>query len=150
MKTYRLEREQWIDRPIEPVFEFFSQAENLGLITPPWMHFRMRTPGPIEMQEGTRIEYTIRLAGVPLAWRTRIGEWEPGKGFVDVQERGPYASWSHRHEFRPQAGGVWMLDRVDYRLPLGPLGRLAHVLFVRATLSAIFDYRYQRVREIHA
>ena len=132
----------------EEVFDFFSRAENLGRITPPWMHFQIQTPTPIDMRAGARIDYRIRLAGVPLAWRTRIEEWTPGAGFVDVQESGPYRHWEHWHEFRRVGDGVLMTDRVEYGLPFGWLGRAAHALAVRATLASIFDYRYHRVREI--
>jgi ligand-binding SRPBCC domain-containing protein len=148
MQLYRLERQQWIDRPLDRVFDFFSRAENLDRITPAWMHFEIRTEVPIEIFTAARIEYRIRLAGVPMSWRTRIEEWEPGMRFVDVQERGPYQHWEHLHSFTPKAGGVLMTDRVDYALPLGLLGRAAHALLLRATLAAIFDHRYQRIREI--
>lgn len=148
METYLLEREQWIPRPLPEVFEFFARAENLGRITPPWMHFRIRTPLPIEMRVGTRIEYTIRLAGLPLHWRTRITTWEPMRRFEDVQERGPYALWEHEHRFAVREGGVLMADRVRYALPLGVLGRGVHALAVRAVLAAIFDHRFQRIRAL--
>ena len=71
MRTYVLEREQWIPRPLPEVFGFFAQAENLGRITPPWLHFRIHSPTPIAMETGTLIDYTIRLAGVPMRCRTR-------------------------------------------------------------------------------
>ena len=148
MRVHRLEREQWIARPLEEVFDFFSRAENLGRITPDWLHFRIRTPLPLEMRAGTRIDYTIRLAGVAMRWRTRITEWKPGRRFVDRQEHGPYALWEHTHRFVPQPGGVWMADEVRYALPLGLAGRLAHALAVRAALAAIFDHRFRRVREL--
>lgn len=148
MKTHVLEREQWIPRELSTVFDFFANAENLGRITPDWMHFRILSPLPIEMRKGTRIDYTIRLAGVPMRWRTRIETWEPGRCFSDVAERGPYALWEHTHSFTGHEGGVLMVDRVRYALPLGPLGRVAHALAVRAMLSAIFDYRFQRIREL--
>ncbi len=149
MTVHRLERQQWIERPIAPVFEFFSRAENLGRITPPWMHFRLHTPTPIEMRTGTRIDYTIRLAGLPLAWRTRIAAWEPGVRFVDLQERGPYRLWEHTHEFTARAGGVLMTDRVRYALPLGRLGDAVHAVAIRTLLNAIFDYRFDRIRALH-
>ncbi len=148
MRFYRLEREQWIDRPLGLVFRFFSDAENLGRITPPWMDFQLRTPTPIEMKSGTVIDYRIRLAGFPVRWRTRIDRWDARIGFVDVQESGPYRHWEHFHEFEGIGGGVLVKDRVVYGLPLGPLGRAAHAVAVRATLAAIFDYRFTRVREI--
>lgn len=150
MRTHRLERQQWIDRPPGVVFDFFSRAENLGRITPSWMHWKLWTPTPVEMRTGARIEYRIRLAGIPMRWRTRIDDWEPGVRFVDVQESGPYRLWRHTHEFTPQAGGVLMSDRVEYAMPFGWLGEQVHSLAVRATLSAIFDHRFGRIQEIHA
>lgn len=148
MKTHRLERDQWVPRPPSVVFDFFSRAENLGEITPPWMHFEIRTPVPIEMREGTLIDYRIRLAGLPVRWRTRITLWQPGRRFVDEQVRGPYALWQHVHEFVEKDGGVLVTDRVRYALPLGALGGIVHALAVRATLSAIFDYRFHRIAEL--
>jgi ligand-binding SRPBCC domain-containing protein len=148
MKDYFLEREQWIARPLPMVFDFFSRAENLGRITPPWLGFQIRTPTPIHMKVDTRIDYTIRLVGVPMSWRTRITAWEPETRFVDVQERGPYARWEHHHHFVALGEGVRVIDRVRYALPFGPIGRVAHALAVRASLAAIFDYRYENVREL--
>jgi len=148
VKTYLLEREQWIERPLAETFAFFARAENLGRITPPWLHFRIRSPLPIQMRVGARIDYTIRLGGVPLRWRTRIVAWEPERHFVDVQERGPYALWEHTHAFEARASGVRMTDRVRYALPFGPLGRAAHAIAVRAALTRIFDYRFERVRAL--
>jgi ligand-binding SRPBCC domain-containing protein len=148
MKTYSLHREQWIPRSLPTVFDFFARAENLGRITPPWLHFRIHAPLPLELCVGAHIDYTIRLAGLPLGWRTRIASWEPQRRFVDVQERGPYALWEHTHEFAAHGDGVLVADRVRYALPFGVLGRTAHALAVRAALSAIFDYRFDRIRAL--
>jgi ligand-binding SRPBCC domain-containing protein len=145
MKIYQLNREQWIPRPLPVVFNFFARAENLGRITPPWLHFRVHTPLLTEMRAGAHIDYTIRLAGLPLRWRTRITAWEPERRFVDVQESGPYALWEHTHEFSSHTAGVLVADRVRYALPFGALGRAAHALAVRAALAAIFDFRYEQI-----
>lgn len=147
MKLHVLEREQLIPASLERVVGFFADAANLDAITPPWLRFRIITPLPIEMRSDARIEYQLRLVGVPVRWRTRIAKWDPPYGFVDTQERGPYALWEHSHHFRACDGGVWMADVVRYALPLGPLGGAAHALGVRAALAAIFDYRFARIRE---
>jgi len=147
VKVHRLEREQWLRAPQERVVAFFSDAHNLDAITPPWVHFRVRTPRPIEMRVDLRLEYSLRLAGIPCYWRTRIASWDPPRGFVDVQERGPYALWQHRHRFEVAGDGILVADEIRYALPLAPLGELAHPI-VRAALAAIFDYRFGRVREI--
>ena len=148
MKTYRLEREQWLPAPMERVFDFFADAANLQTITPPWLGFRILSPLPIAMRAGARIEYRIALAGIPLRWRTCITQWEPGVRFVDEQQSGPYALWEHTHTFERCGDGVLMADTVRYALPLGALGRVAHAVAVRSALGAIFDYRFARIRAL--
>ena len=128
--------------PPEAVFPFFGDALNLEAITPPWLGFRVVTPGPIEMAPGARIEYRLRLHGMPIRWRTTIAVWDPPHRFVDVQLSGPYRMWHHTHDFDPATdGGTLMRDTVRYALPFGPLGAAAHRLLVRRDLEAIFDYR---------
>jgi ligand-binding SRPBCC domain-containing protein len=147
-RTYTLEREQLIQRPLGEVFDFFSKAENLEALTPRFLSFRILTPLPIEMRAGARIVYALSLFGLPLRWRTLISVWEPGVRFVDEQESGPYALWHHTHEFEAVPGGTIVRDRVDYALPFGPLGEIAHTLFVRRTLGRIFDFRHAAVERV--
>ena len=90
-RVHRLERSQRIPRRRDEVFAFFADASNLEAITPQFLHFRILSPLPIEMRPGARIDYALSLGGVPVRWRTRITEWEPGVRFVDEQESGPYA-----------------------------------------------------------
>jgi len=142
VKTYHLEREQLLGATVDQVFSFFTDIHNLERITPRWLGFRIIGTPPDRLSEGAIIDYTIRLGGVPVRWRTRIVDWQPGRSFRDVQERGPYALWDHTHSFIETASrNVIMRDDVRYALPLGPLGWLAHAIAVRASLARIFDYR---------
>src|SRR5690242_16926082 len=119
-----------VDSPLERTWEFFSSAENLARITPPWLGFTVRTPGPIRIELDTLLDYTIRWTGVPIRWRTRIIDWSPPRQFIDLQVRGPYALWLHQHTFEPgDGGGVSCRDRVIYKLPLAPVAPLVHGLF---------------------
>ena len=146
MRIHVLEREQRLPGPPEAVFGFFADARNLEAITPPLLRFRVVTPAPIVMRAGTLIRYRLRVHGVPVRWLTQITAWEPPHRFVDAQVRGPYRHWHHEHRFTPDgAGGTLMRDRVDYELPLGPLGDVAHALFVRRDLERIFDHRRDAV-----
>jgi hypothetical protein len=138
---HTLVREQRLPGPPDQVFPFFADAGNLEAITPPWLSFAVVTPRPIEMRQGALIEYRLRLHGVPIRWLTVIADWQPGVRFVDTQIRGPYALWHHTHEFEPDGDGTLMRDTVRYALPLGPLGALAHRLFVARDVERIFDYR---------
>jgi ligand-binding SRPBCC domain-containing protein len=140
---YQLHREQWIGRPREEVFEFFSDAANLQAITPPWLNFRILSPMAIAMRQGAEIRYRLAWHGIPVRWSTVIVDWHPPDSFVDWQAGGPYAFWEHTHSFLSEAGGTRIIDHVRYRLPLGFLGRIAHRLRVRADVERIFDYRAQ-------
>jgi ligand-binding SRPBCC domain-containing protein len=147
-RVHRLERRQRIELPARRAFEFYADALNLEAITPPWLGFEVTTARPIRMGAGTLVDYRLSLHGVPLRWRTRIEVWEPPRRFVDVQVSGPYALWEHAHEFEPGGSEVVVIhDHIRYALPLGPLGELAHLLFVRRDLERIFDYRRDAVHE---
>jgi ligand-binding SRPBCC domain-containing protein len=147
MPEYQLRRQQFIPKSIETVFAFFADASNLEYLTPPWLHFKIRSPLPIDMKTGTLIDYTIRWRMLPVAWQTEILEWTPPYQFVDQQIKGPYRLWHHRHTFEVNAGGTLMTDFVRYALPLGTLGTIAHGLMVKRDLKAIFDYRFNRIAE---
>ena len=58
---HRIEREQFVPLSVGEAFAFFAVAFNLEAITPPWLRFRILTPRPIPMSEGTSIEYRLSL-----------------------------------------------------------------------------------------
>ena len=147
-RVHVLAREQVVPRAREDAFEFFADAFALARITPPWLDFQVITPAPLEMAEGTLIEYALRLRRVPIKWLTRIEVWEPPLRFVDVQLRGPYRLWEHTHSFVPRGAGTAIVDRVRYGLPLGPLGELARIAIVDRDLERIFDYRREAISEL--
>jgi ligand-binding SRPBCC domain-containing protein len=144
-RLHQLTRTQLVGRPIPEVFAFFADPSNLEALTPPFLHFRILTPMPIEMRPGAQLDYQLSLFGVPVRWRTRITDWQPEKRFVDEQESGPYALWRHTHEFEARGSSTLIRDVVDYSEPLGPVGTIAHLLFVRRTLDRIFDFRLEAI-----
>lgn len=141
LRRYELRCEMLTRLSLARTFEIFERPENLAEITPPWLNFRITTPGPVEMREGAEIEYRIRWLGLPMYWKTLITHYEPPFRFVDEQVAGPYLLWRHLHTFRETPEGVRVGDRVEYILPLGPGGRLAHGALVGRQLVGIFRFR---------
>ena len=147
-RTHVLQTSQVVPASLHETFAFFSDARNLGAITPPFLGFEIRTPLPVEMREGALIEYRIRLAGLPMAWLTRIESWRPYSMFVDVQLRGPYARWVHTHRFAATSRGTLVEDHVEYQVPLAPLSDPVRTLFVTPTVERIFRHRHAAIARI--
>ncbi len=149
MFSHFLHRKQFLPVTPEEAWNFFSDPSKLQEITPAYMHFRITSGKPERMFAGQIITYTVRpVLGIPLFWMTEITHVKEGEYFIDEQRMGPYAFWHHRHLFRKVPGGVLMEDQVHYRLPFFILGELAHILFVKRQLNAIFNYRF-RFLEAH-
>ncbi|MCB0078195.1 MAG: SRPBCC family protein [Anaerolineales bacterium] len=141
-----LESELALPLPIDEVFPFFAEPENLERITPNSMRFNIITPPPITMKRGALIDYKLSLFGIPFKWKTEITRYEPPYVFVDEQLKGPYKLWVHTHTFEPTDRGTLIKDHVRYQLPLSPLGDIVHPI-VRRQLNQIFSFRRRAVTE---
>lgn len=141
---YVLKAKMVVPRDQGEVFDYFANPANLQELTPPWLRFRIATPGPIAMREGTLIDYRLRVRGVPIGWQTLISSWEPTVRFVDEALRSPYRYWRHEHLFEACDEGTRVLDTVCYDVPGG---RVVHGLFVRRDLLSIFAYRQEVLRQ---
>lgn len=148
--SYQLHRTQQLNCSPDTAWNFFSSPKNLSRITPPSMKFKILSDLPDEsIYKGMIIDYTVApLLGIDMNWRTEITNVDSNKSFTDNQVKGPYKLWNHFHEFIPNGDGVLVKDTVDYELPLGILGNIAHSLFVRKKLDYIFDYRHQVIEKL--
>ena len=138
MRTHRYTSEIVLAAPRDEVFAFFSDAANLEALTPELLRFRILTATPIEMRRGVRIDYRLRVRGLPVGWRSEITHWLPPWRFVDRQLRGPYRLWIHEHEFEERGAATMCRDRVTWSAPGGPL--VARFL-VAPDLERIFAWR---------
>jgi hypothetical protein len=150
MRIRSLHQEQWLPVPRDRVFAFFADAGNLDRITPDFLRFAVLTPRPVEMKQGTLIDYRLRVHGLPMRWQSEITVWEPPHRFVDVQRRGPYRQWIHEHGFEEIDGGTLVRDRVEYAVPGWFLEPLVHRWLVGPDLEKVFAFRKTRLAELLA
>ena len=147
---HQLYREQQLNCTIDEAWRFFSSANNLSKITPKEMNFIVRTQlSDDNIYKGMIIDYFVSpMLNIKMSWQTEITEVDFQKSFTDFQKKGPYKLWNHRHDFIKNENGVLMKDTVDYELPLGFLGEIAHGIFVKKKLEHIFDYRTKVLEEM--
>lgn len=173
-----LSTSQWTPFPVELVFAFFANPGNLQHLMPKWQQARVESsrlvaPPPRPVADDPELRFQSPAAGVGsemsisfrpvprlpfrVGWIARITEFEWNSHFCDEQVKGPFASWKHRHGIAAETredetgaplSGTLISDNVEYSLPLGPLGTVAHTLFVRRQMEATFAYRQGRLEAI--
>jgi len=149
MKLYNLHKKQNLPISVEEAWKFLSSPKNLKTITPDYMGFNILSGADREMFAGQIIQYIVTpVLGIKTKWVTEITHIDKGCYFVDEQRFGPYALWHHKHFIRPIKGGVEMEDIIDYKIPFGWIGRLAHPILVKPKLKEIFDYRQKKLIEL--
>ena len=125
------------------VFAFHERPDALALLTPPWEHTRIISKDP-GLAVGVRTELETRIG--PLRQRIVAVHvaYEQGRMFRDEMEEGPFARWTHTHSMdAAPEGGCWLVDHVEYALPLGALGALGGGWFVRRKLERLFAFRHE-------
>jgi len=149
MKIYHLQTIQKLPISLDKAWEFFSNPGNLKIITPDYMGFVIKSGADKPMFSGQIIQYTVTpILGIKMKWVTEITHVDPKKHFVDEQLYGPYALWHHKHFFKEIPGGIEMEDSLDYKLPLGFLGQLAHPFLVKPKIEEIFEFRRKKLIEL--
>lgn len=165
---YHLEFEQWVPFPLARVFAFFSIPENLPRIMPAPSATKLivlnRMPAPPPPPGtaadkaagvGSTIVTSFRVfpfLPIRAQWIARITDFEWNHYFADVQEKGPFKSWHHRHEFlaevRGEVNGTLVRDLIEYEVGFGFLGETANALFVRRQIERTFSERQQTLPKL--
>ncbi|HEY5367975.1 MAG TPA: SRPBCC family protein [Hanamia sp.] len=150
MSVYYYEAEQFLPIDISKAWDFFSDAKNLSVITPPEMDFKILTDLDNKaVYKGMLIDYTVKpMLGIPVHWQTEIFEVDKPVRFADRQLKGPYKIWEHTHTFLEKDNGVLMRDHVKYELPFGLIGRITHSIIVKKKIEQIFSYRKEVLKKL--
>ena len=149
MKIYTLHKKQKLPISKDIAWAFLSNPKNLKIITPNYMSFNIVSGADRPMYAGQIIQYIVTpVFGIKTKWVTEITHLVNEQYFVDEQRFGPYALWHHKHFIKEIDGGVEMEDIIDYKIPFGILGQLAHPFLVKPKLNEIFEYRKQKLETL--
>lgn len=136
--------EQEFNAPMDEVWNFFTDSNNLKLLTPAKMRLKFldQFESPI-IFEGMILRYNVSpIFYIPMYWETEIIAVKEKSYFVDVQKKGPFKSWKHTHQFQETAKGLKMTDQVEYEMPFGKIGDMVHDFTVKKQLQQMFQYRH--------
>ena len=160
----RFQFEQWVPARLEGVFRFFADPNNLPRLMPPWMRVRIESMRivPPDGDAGNRFAGTGSV--LTASYRTtpflpfritseaRITGFAVNDYFEDIQGKGPFKSWHHRHSFvrelRNGVDGTIVRDEIEYDPGFGPLGSVGNALFIAPQMRRTFDYRQKTLEEI--
>ena len=145
--AHRFVRTQRFDRPLEHVAAFFADAGHLERIAPRWLDLQYVSDRDTPIVPDARIDYRVRMFGLPFVWRTRILHSEPTT-LAYEQEIGPCAAWRHLYDYVADGHSTILIDSVEYALPWGPAGRLARRVFARRVIHRMFDVRASRLADL--
>lgn len=134
-----------LSKKSDEVFEFFSNANNLEILTPNFLKFKILGSLPDKIKLNDKIDYRLTLRYIPIKWRSEITVWEPNKRFVDEQIAGPYRKWVHEHLFIDNENGCLAIDKVKYKVWFG---FIVDKLFVKKELERIFSFRANKLSEL--
>lgn len=130
----------------ERVFSFHEQADALTLLLPPWESAKVIQSARISEVGSEAIVETSILGPLTVRWVARHTLYDPPRMFEDIQVKGPFRSWRHRHIVEQHEHGAVLRDEIEYELPLGFLGRLFAPVLVDKRLQRLFDYRHEVTR----
>jgi ligand-binding SRPBCC domain-containing protein len=143
----RFVKESVIRASPERVFAFHEQPDALVLLLPPWESARVAQSAKISEVGAQAIVVTRVFGPIEVQWIAQHTAYEPPHMFEDIQIKGPFRSWRHRHFVEPHKDGATLRDEIDYEPPLGFLGRALAPFLIESRLRKLFDYRHQVTRE---
>jgi ligand-binding SRPBCC domain-containing protein len=131
----------------ERVFAFHELPDAFARLMPAWEKSRIIEAAQ-SLKPGARAVVETKLFGIfPARWEALHTAYDPPRMFEDIQTRGPFRKWRHRHFVKPHAEGAALRDEIEYEPPLGFIGRLAAPLVIIPRLEKLFDYRHNVTRQ---
>jgi uncharacterized protein (TIGR01777 family) len=137
------EKESTFDAAPGELFAWHTRPGAFERLAPPWQRIRLlHREGTI--RDGDTLEFEFKAGPIPIRWKACHEDYVEGKQFCDIQEKGPFREWRHRHIFEPAGGGCVMRDRIEYELPA--MSAIVAGRKVADDLDRLFWYRHERLR----
>jgi|TARA_B110000116_G_C16478764_1_gene421503 ligand-binding SRPBCC domain-containing protein len=97
---------------------------------------------------GEDVTWEATHFGVRQRLTTEITQFDAPHHFRDSMVAGAFQRFDHDHHFTCDDGGVLMKDTFDYTSPLGLLGRLADIMFLKCYMTRLLKIRNQLIKSV--
>jgi len=144
VEQMKFEYETHLDPPRRDVFDWFEHKGSFRRLMPPWeVAEEVRADDTLE--DGAQRVFRFPMGPIKMTWVAEHLGYEPPEKFEDIMRKGPFSSWHHVHRFIEKDGSTIVHDEVNYRLPMGILGRIFGSRNVRNRLNRMFRARELRL-----
>jgi len=133
-----------VHSPLPEVFDWFEKKGAFQRLMPPWEVAEV-VHADDDLRDGSRRIFRFPMGPLKMTWEAEHMGYEPPNKFEDVMRKGPFKSWHHVHLFEQKGDVTTVSDQVEYKLPLGPLGRLFGGRMVRKRVQRMFKARESRL-----
>ena len=140
----KYEYETHTDSPRPEVFDWFERKGSFRRLMPPW-EVAEEVRADETLEDGAQRIFRFPMGPIKMTWVAEHLGYQPPEKFEDIMKKGPFRSWHHVHRFIEKDGGTVVHDEVDYKLPMGVLGRIFGSRNVRNRLNRMFRARENRL-----
>ena len=128
------------------VFDWHKIGSAFERLSPPWDEVKIveRSKG---IEKGARTIIDVRIWPIWKRWIAEHTDYTEGRSFTDTQITGPFAYWQHQHRVSPLTPNTSTLtDHIEYKLPMGILGKIFGGAMIKQKLEKMFRYRHEIMR----
>jgi len=140
----KYEYETHTDSSRPEVFDWFERKGSFRRLMPPW-EVAEEVRADETLEDGAQRIFRFPMGPIKMTWVAEHLGYQPPEKFEDIMKKGPFRSWHHVHRFIEKDGGTVVHDEVDYKLPMGVLGRIFGSRNVRNRLNRMFRARENRL-----
>lgn len=137
-----------IEAPIEKVFHFHDDPQNLIRITPKDVKVELLKATPAGKGQQVSIA-VVQFGFFRSRWDVEITEYEPPHRMVDVATHSPFRKWRQERRFEKLGEQrTRMTDYVEYEVPAEAIADIFARRFVEREIEKMFKHRQERTKAL--
>jgi len=142
---FKFEKSVVIKAGLRELFNFHLNTQNITIISSPFPVIEKIEMSSNPLKTDSTVSLLLNFLIFRQNWIMKISEVKPFEVVTDIQVKGPFKVWEHKHIFEGTKAGVKMTDNIIFSPPWGVIGLLTLPLLY-LQLYLMFSDRHRRTR----